>query len=99
MTKIAEKTPADYVASLVKAGPGIEIDDSPVRRFVVRLPSNTVAYVDALAEHGGRSRNFMISQLLIVGVQAVIDALPDGERESVQGSWLLKMSEYAEGGE
>jgi hypothetical protein len=95
MSELIDKTPAEHVASLVKAGPGLEVDDSPIRRFVVRLPINTVAYLDALAEHGGRSRNFMIGQLLIVGVQAVVDALPDAERDQVQMAWLVKCGEYA----
>jgi hypothetical protein len=94
--ELIPKTPAQHVAALIKAGPGLEQDDSPIKRFIVRLPINTVAYIDALGEHGGRSRNFMIGQLLVVGVQSVVDELPENERDQVQLAWLRKMSEMAE---
>jgi hypothetical protein len=95
--ELIPKTPAQHVAALVKAGPGLQQgeDDSLIKRFMVRLPINTVAFVEAIAEHGGRSRNFMIGQLLIVGCQAVIDELPEAERDQVQLAWLRKIDELA----
>lgn len=94
--ELIPKTPAQHVAALVKAGPGLpNEDDSPIKRFMVRLPVNAVAYVEALAEHGGRSRNFMIGQLLVVGVHAVIDELPEDERARVVLAWLRKIDELS----
>ncbi len=95
--KTPSKTPAQHVASLVQAGPGLEHTDvSPVKRFMVRVPMNTIAYIESLAEASGRSRNFLIGQLLVVGIQAVVDELPENERDHVQGGWLMKMSEQLE---
>jgi hypothetical protein len=95
MTPLIEKTPAQHVAAQLQAGPR-ERDDSPYVRANIRIPASTLALLEAFAEHADRSRNYMIDQLVIVGGQAVLDALPEAERDAVQLLWLQKQGQLTQ---
>jgi len=94
MTPLIDKTPAEHLAALLQ-GASPRSDDEPLSfRLNLRLPPTTAAMVAAFAEHARRSRNFMADQLLIVGAQATLDAMPEAERDQVQGLWLIKQSQF-----
>ena len=94
MTPLIEKTPAEHLAALLQGAAPSTDDGLPRFRVNLRLPPTTAAMVAAFAEHARRSRNFMADQLLIVGAQATLDAMPEDERSQVQGLWLVKQSQF-----
>ncbi len=95
MEPLIGKTPAQYVAAQLQGGEGPE-DHSPRRRIILVIPASSLALVEAMAEKARRSRNFMLNNVIAVGVQAVIDALPDSERDEVQLDWLERCGQLEE---
>lgn len=96
MTPLVDKTPAQHVAALLQGGASLADRETPEMRIVLRAPASTVAFVDAFAERGERSRNFMLCNLLVVAIQAVLDELPEAERDSLQVAWLNKQADLVE---
>jgi hypothetical protein len=90
-----EKTPAQRVALQLQGGDGPE-DPWPKRRIILVISASSLAMVEAMADKARRSRNFMLNNLMAVGVQSVIDALPESERDEVQLDWLERCGQLEE---
>ena len=73
--KNEEPTNVDMIAALVAGTATIEVK-TLLRPINYRIPLHVLATVDAMAEAAGKSRNFMLTELLQLGVEAVEKALP-----------------------
>ena len=98
MTPLVGLSPAEHVAAQLQSRTDPS-DDSPDIRTHVRIAVSSMAIVVAMAERADRSRNYIINQLLVVGAQAVLDAMPEAERDAVILSSLAKQSDLVEGAE
>lgn len=68
-------TNVQMLAALVAGTATIEVN-TVLRPINYRIPLHVLASVDAMAEAAGKSRNFMLNELLELGVEAVQKALP-----------------------
>ncbi len=71
-----ETTPADIVASILERTGDIHTVYT-VRAVNYRAPIHLLAKVDAMAGQAGKTRGYMISRLLTVGIDAVTKSLVD----------------------
>jgi len=71
-----EITQAEILASILE-GTGQTKTVSLIRPVNYRAPIHFLAVIDAMAEHAGKSRSFMMSRLINVGICAVKDSLVD----------------------
>jgi hypothetical protein len=55
-----------------------------VKAITLRIPTERMYWIEALAEDAELSRNAMIGHLVKVGLNAVLGALPDGIRQGVE---------------
>jgi len=66
-----------------------EVDDDlgdELFSMSIRVPMQLRAYIDAMAEHTGVSRNSMVIDLLRAGVEDVNSRLPDAIRDELAES-------------
>ena len=59
-------------------------EEEPLRSASIRMPVQVLHRIDSMASHAELSRNAMANQLLSVGIDAVLDELPDELRESIE---------------
>lgn len=98
MPELISKTPSQHVAALIKGGsPVFPTESDNIRRVLVRIPAEHLALVDAMAEHGERSRNFILNQLLMVGAHSVLDELPPEDYEALMMRSLVLGGQIEEG--
>ena len=69
-------TPAEILASQLE-GTGQATAVAAIRPVNYRAPIHLLGVVDAMAEHAGKSRAYMISALISVGICSVTDSLTD----------------------
>lgn len=93
MQELIGKTPAEHLAAQLQGSSRLSDDDGPIYRLNLRLPASTFALVSAFAEFSDRTKNYIGDQLLIVGAQATLDAMPEAQRDAVQLLWLQKQSD------
>lgn len=73
-----EVTPAEIVASILERTGNVKVN-AVVRAVNYRAPIHLLAKVDAMAAQSGKTRGYMISRLLSVGIDAVTKSLVDEE--------------------
>jgi len=93
MQELISKTPAEHLAAQLQGSTRVSDEDGPIFRLNLRLPASTAALVAAFSEYSDRTKNYIGDQLLIVGAQATLDAMPEAQRDAVQLLWLQKQSE------
>lgn len=93
--KNEEPTNADMIAALVAGTATIEVK-TLLRPINYRIPLHVLATVDAMAEAAGKSRNFMLTELLQLGVEAVEKALPTDAGSNVGARGYELYTSYLE---
>lgn len=68
--------PLSEQLAAVAMGEGTMRERAAVRPISLRLSPTILGRVDALAEKMGKSRNFLVSQLMQLGFEEVTDLLP-----------------------
>lgn len=93
MQELIGKTPAEHLAAQLQGSARSPDEDGPIFRLNLRLPASTFALVGAFAEYSDRTKNYIGDQLMVVGAQAVLEAMPEAQRDAVQLRWLQLQSE------
>ena len=94
MEKHQEVSNAEILASVI-LGTGKTTSIDTVRPISYRIPIRLLARIDALADKSSKSRNFLITSLIELGLDDLNDCLGDegmqeiGEREGVHLNALI----------
>lgn len=97
MQELVSVTPAQHMANLIVAsGKGSDESSEPLIRTSVRYPVSLLAYVDAMAAACERSRTFVLNNLVVIGVQATLEALPEAQRDAVTVDALSRQAALTE---
>lgn len=98
MEELIGITPAEHLAHLI-LGPKSDEGkvDEPFVKVSLRLPVSTIAYLDSFAFSAERSRNFIAQNCIVVGIHAVMEALPETERNACAVDVLTRQAALVEG--
>lgn len=92
-TLIAEPTTAQIIVSQV-VGTGRSGYTGVVIPTTLRLPAYLMAHADELAHRAKISRNYMLSQLVEAGIDAVFAQLSDDELREIHDGSARRVSDF-----
>jgi len=90
---IDEPTTAEIIASQV-IGSGRSGYTGVVVPATLRLPAHLMAHADELAHRAKISRNFMLSQLIEAGIDAVFSNLNDADLQAIHDGSARRLSDF-----
>lgn len=93
---VIEVSMADMTAAVIEGTGNIGMN-AVVKQISYRAPISTLAKVDAMAAQAGRSRNYMLTRLLDVGVDAVSKSLSDETTEALMAREVQVLAEMLDG--